>query len=82
MVKFLKIRKGQVLPYKLLVYILICSSFFTILGTSVQLYMEYRSDVSEIQKGFGQIEHSYVNTIAASLWDINIDHVKIQLEGL
>ncbi|WP_419778839.1 ATP-binding protein [Maridesulfovibrio sp.] len=43
--------------------------------------MEYRSDVSEIQKGFGQIEHSYVNTIAASLWDINIDHVKIQLEG-
>ncbi|WP_320174677.1 ATP-binding protein [Maridesulfovibrio sp.] len=81
MVKFFKIRKGQVLPYKLLVYILICSSFFTILGTSVQLYMEYRSDVSEIQKGFGQIEHSYVNTIAASLWDINIDHVKIQLEG-
>ncbi len=79
--KFFRIRKGQVLPYKLLVYILICSSFFTILGTSLQLYMEYRSDVSEIQKGFGQIEHSYVNTIAASLWDINIDHVKIQLEG-
>lgn len=81
MAKFFRIRKGQVLPYKLLVYILICSSFFTILGTSLQLYMEYRSDVSEIQKGFGQIEHSYVNTIAASLWDINIDHVKIQLEG-
>lgn len=81
MVKFLKIRKGQVLPYKLLVYILICSSFFTILGTSIQLYMEYRSDVGEIQKGFGQIENSYVNTIAASLWDINIEHVKIQLEG-
>lgn len=81
MVKFFKIRKGQVLPYKLLVYILICISFFTILGTSLQLYMEYRSDVGEIKKGFGQIEHSYVNTIAASLWDINIDHVKIQLEG-
>ncbi len=43
--------------------------------------MEYRSDVGEIQKGMGQIEQSYVNTIAASLWDINIDHVKIQLEG-
>ncbi|WP_415713532.1 ATP-binding protein [Maridesulfovibrio sp.] len=81
MAKFFRIRKGQVLPYKLLVYILICSSFFTVLGTSLQLYMEYRSDVSDIKKGFGQIEHSYVNTIAASLWDINIDHVKIQLEG-
>ncbi|CCO25384.1 ATP-binding protein [Maridesulfovibrio hydrothermalis] len=81
MVKFLKIRKGQVLPYRLLIYILICSSFFTVIGTSVQLYMEYRSDVSEIQKGMEQIEQSYVNTIAASLWDINIDHVKIQLEG-
>ncbi len=81
MVRFLKIRKGHVLPYKLLVYILICSSFFTLLGTSFQLYVEYRSDVSDIQKGFEQIENSYVNTIAASLWDINIDHVKIQLEG-
>ncbi|WP_320170728.1 ATP-binding protein [Maridesulfovibrio sp.] len=78
---FFRIRKGQVLPYRLLVYILICSSFFTIIGTSVQLYMEYRSDVSEIRKGMGQIEQSYLNTIAASLWDINIDHVKIQLEG-
>lgn len=81
MVKFFQIRKGQVLPYRLLIYILICSSFFTIIGTSVQLYMEYRSDVGEIQKGMGQVEQSYVNTIAASLWDINIDHVKIQLEG-
>ncbi|WP_027721572.1 ATP-binding protein [Maridesulfovibrio zosterae] len=81
MVKFFRIRKGQVLPYKLLVYILICSSFFTILGTSIQLYMEYRNDVGEIQKGMNQIEQSYANTIAASLWDINIDHVKIQLEG-
>lgn len=81
MVKFFSIRKGQVLPYRLLIYILICSSFFTIIGTSVQLFMEYRSDVGEIQKGMGQIENSYVNTIAASLWDINIDHVKIQLEG-
>ncbi|WP_432735405.1 ATP-binding protein [Maridesulfovibrio sp. FT414] len=81
MVKFFRIRKGQVLPYRLLVYILICSSFFTIIGTSVQLYMEYRSDVGEIQKGMDQVEQSYLNTIAASLWDINIDHVKIQLEG-
>lgn len=81
MVKFFRIRKGQVLPYRLLVYILICSSFFTIIGTSLQLYMEYRSDVGEIQKGMEQIEQSYLNTIAASLWDINIDHVKIQLEG-
>ncbi|SDK88473.1 PAS domain S-box-containing protein [Maridesulfovibrio ferrireducens] len=81
MIKFLGSRKGQVLPYRLLIYILICSSFFTILGTSVQLYMEYRSDVSEIEKAMSQIENSYANTISASLWDINIDHVKIQLEG-
>lgn len=79
--KFFHIRKGQVLPYRLLVYILICSSFFTIIGTSVQLYMEYRSDVLEIRKGMDQIQQSYLNTIAASLWDINIDHVKIQLQG-
>ena len=81
MINFLGFRKGQVLPYRLLIYILICSSFFTVLGTSVQLYMEYKSDVGDIDQAMSQIESSYVDTISASLWDINIDHVMIQLEG-
>ncbi len=81
MIKKFGIKKGQVLPYRLLIYILICSSFFTILGTSIQLYMEYRSDVDEIGKAMSQIDDSYANTIAASLWDINIEHVSIQLDG-
>ncbi|WP_291326550.1 PAS domain S-box protein [Desulfovibrio sp. UCD-KL4C] len=81
MINFLGFRKGQVLPYRLLIYILICSSFFTVLGTSVQLYMEYKSDVGDIDQALSQIESSYVDTISASLWDINVDHVMIQLEG-
>lgn len=77
-----RFKKNQVLPYRLLLYIVLCSTIFTLLGTSVQLWLDYKNDVSDIRNGMQQVEGSYVNTIAASLWDINIEHVRIQLEGI
>lgn len=78
----LKFKKDQVLSYRLLIYIILCSTVVTIIGTSIQVWIDYKNDVAGITDAMQQIEGSYVNTISASLWDINLEHVKIQLDGI
>jgi PAS domain S-box-containing protein len=82
MFEFLKFKRDQVLSYRLLLYIILFSTIFTILGTSLQVWLDYKNDVGGIRDGMRQIGGSYVDTITASLWDINLEHVRIQLEGI
>lgn len=70
------------IAHSLLKYILICSTFFTFLGTFFQLYIDYRKDIDSINISLGQIDRSYSNSLANSLWHLDNDQLEIQLSGI
>ncbi|EDY86199.1 PAS sensor diguanylate cyclase and phophodiesterase [gamma proteobacterium HTCC5015] len=70
------------LSKRLLSYILLCSAAFAMLATAVQLYSDYEGDVSEIGKRIQQIQSSYSESIASSLWLVDREQVYLQLQGI
>ncbi|SEA72969.1 PAS fold-containing protein [Desulfuromusa kysingii] len=67
---------------KLVIYLFLCSSVITIVGTSLQLYLEYSRDIRSIETSLSQIEVSYLQSLIASLWVSNDSFLEIQLDGL
>ena len=75
-------KKNQyTLSYRLVVYVVLCSSLFAIIATAIQLYLDYRRDVSALHESFRLIEKSYLPTIARSTFKIDQDHLRLELEG-
>ncbi len=70
------------LSYRLLAYILAFSSVFTLLGTFAQLYWEYRTDVGGIDAVLQQIEDSHLASLTTSLWMLDEDRIRQQVEGI
>jgi serine phosphatase RsbU (regulator of sigma subunit) len=70
------------LAYRLLFYILLCSSIFTILATALQLFFDYKRDVSFIEERMVQIETSYLTSLTNSVWMIDPKAVELQLQGI
>ena len=75
-------RKQNILSYRLLVYILMCSTLLAVLSTAVQLFWDYRNDISNIEKGIKSIEAGYLDSLASSLWKLDQDQIGIQLDGI
>ncbi|OMH35323.1 ATP-binding protein [Motiliproteus sp. MSK22-1] len=75
-------RKQNLLSYRLLVYILMCSTLLAVLSTAVQLFWDYRNDISNIEKGINSIEAGYLDSLASSLWKLDQDQIGIQLDGI
>ena len=67
---------------RLAVYILAFSSVVTLLSTALQLTLDYHRDVSDIEGQLAQIEVSYGNSLASSLWVDSKNDVQLQLEGI
>ena len=74
-------KKQYTLSYRLVVYVVLCSSLFAIIATAIQLYLDYRRDVSALHESFRLIEKSYLPTIARSAFKIDQDHLLLELEG-
>ena len=70
------------IAYRLVLYILLFSSLITLLGTILQLYVDYRKDIQSIEKGIIQIEASHLQSLINSLWNFDIDQLKVQMEGI
>ncbi len=69
------------LSFRVLSYILICSTLFTFISSAIQLYSEYQRDMGGVKEGLNQISKSYLNFISLSLWDLNERQLNMQLEG-
>ena len=67
---------------RFILFILLFSSIVTFLGTSLQLYVEYSSDIKSIQKTFKQIESSYLQSLSSSLWAIDKQQADLLLNGI
>lgn len=79
-IKPIKIR--HTLSTRLLAYILICSSVLAVIITLVQLTWDYRQDVGKIKASIDQIEDSFLQPMAASLWNLDEEQIQIQIEGI
>ena len=74
--------RQQRLAYRLVLYVILCGSVFTLLATAIQLYAGYRSDLDFIEADFDFLEQSYVPAISASLYKVDIEQLKLQLDGV
>ncbi len=63
-------------------YTLLFSSVVTFMATAFQLYMEFARDKHAIDARLEQIEHSHLHSIALSLWSMDRDQIRTQLEGV
>ncbi|MBF0369970.1 MAG: response regulator [Magnetococcales bacterium] len=68
--------------YRLLFYILVISSLFTLMGTALQIGFDYRKDVSLIKERMDQIQASHLHGIINSLWDMNDNQTRTLLKGI
>jgi len=75
-------KNNNPLAIKLLTYIILCSSFITLLSTGSQLYIDYTFERQAINDGIKQIESSSLATLENSLWEISPEQIQLQLDGL
>jgi len=70
------------LSRRLLIYILLCSSFFSVCSTLLHIYVSFQDDLVALEQRFENIEKSYIPSIATSLWDFNKPLVDQQIQGI
>lgn len=64
------------------ILIILFSSCFTLLSTSVQLAFDYKADINRIEQQFTNIQNAYVNSISLSVWSLDDSQVTTQMRGL
>jgi len=75
---FLKSRLAR----KQLFYILVFSSIITLIGTLIQLLLEYRSENEYMETQLSQIESSHLGSLTNSLWALDDRQIMIQLNNI
>jgi len=67
---------------RLILFILLFSLLITIIGTGVQLYLDYNHDLKSLCTALDQIELIHLSAISSSLWVTDIEHLEMHLEGI
>ena len=70
------------LSIRLLTYILICSTALAIIMTLLQLLLDYQQDRSKVEASIKQIESSFLQPLAVSLWNFDQEQIGIQSKGI
>jgi PAS domain S-box-containing protein len=76
----MRLRRG--IGLRLLVRVLLFSSVITLLLTLSDLYLDYRYDVGTIEDRLTEIEVSYRQSMAESLWNVDRQQVQLQANGI
>ncbi|KPQ27942.1 MAG: EAL domain [Marinobacter excellens HL-55] len=77
-----RIRKASPLSFRLLAWILLFSTAFSLLAAGVQIYSDYRKDLSLIDERMQVIESGYASSLARSLWALDQKLLQTQMEGI
>lgn len=70
------------LALRVLLYVLLCSSFLSITAASLQLYNDYRDQVNLLEQRLNSVENSYLDAISSSLWNFNDGLIHKQINGI
>jgi len=73
--------RGGIAP-RLLGFVLLFSSAVTLILTAIQLYLDYRFDVSAIEQRLTEVERGYLNSLAEGLWQLDLKQLQLQLDGI
>jgi signal transduction histidine kinase len=75
-------RADRRLGPRLLAAIVLASSALALLATAIQLALDYRRDIEEIDNRFVLIDQTLADTLGRSLWSMDNAQIKLQLESL
>ncbi|MBI3367804.1 MAG: response regulator [Burkholderiales bacterium] len=67
---------------RLLAAIVLASSVLALIATAIQLALDYRRDIEEIDARFVLIERTLVDPLSSSLWSVDKTQIQLQLDGL
>jgi PAS domain S-box-containing protein len=67
---------------KLTITVIFFSSLITLIATAIQITMDYRRDIRQINNGLQLIESGYLESLANSVWIYDKEQIKMQLDGL
>ena len=70
------------LGQRLLASILLFSALVTLVLTLLQLYLDYRRDVTTLDSRLEQISGSYADSLAEGLWTLDQKQLRLQLTGI
>lgn len=74
--------KKNRIAYRLTLQVILFSTMVTLLVTALQLYLDYRRDLADIQSFFTSIETTSIRPLEESVWILDDLQVNLQLEGL
>lgn len=77
-----RFRTGSPLSFRLLAWILLFSSAFTLVASALQIYSDYRKDLSQIDNRMQVVESGYASSLARSLWALDQKLLQTQMEGI
>ena len=75
-------KSNQIIAPRVLLLILIFSGIVTLMITAIQINFEYEKDIHALDDQFKRIEAISINPLAQSLWFMNEDSTKLQLDGI
>ncbi len=67
---------------RLIIYIILFSSFITLLITAIQLYRDYHTDLDLIHSELQEIERVHLQSLTSALWASNRKLLQTSLEGI
>jgi len=70
------------LARRLIIAMVLFSASITLVMTAIQLYEEYRRDLTGVEAEFGQIGEVHLPMLTQSLWATNDKEIQLQLEGM
>ena len=70
------------LARRLIFWTILFSSCVTLVLTGLQLYRDYRHDLSQIEQNFAEIEAVHLATLTNSLWATDKERLQLQLDGM
>ncbi len=67
---------------RLILYVILFSSFITLLITAIQLYRDYHTDLNLIHSELQQIEGVHLESLTSALWASNRKLLQTSIEGI
>ena len=64
---------------RVIAWMLLCSFGLALLSSGVQLYVNYRRDVAQIERRLSEIERSSMSALTTSIWNLDIRQLRAEL---
>ncbi len=80
--RLIRYPKDHPLSYRMIVYITLCSFVFIMLSAALQITLDYRREMRNIDQRIQLIRTSYIASLARSMWDFDQAQLELQLKGI